>query len=415
MRFIHCSDIHLGKTIRGNQERYLDYFKAFQYVVDLTISHQCDALVIAGDLFHYGNISPSTLYDTIQVIKHLNEKGIPIIAIEGNHDRFQRRKGESWLLFMSRQGYIYLLRPTEDVSTGTISFEAFDKEKGWGGWIDIKGCKFYGLGYWISSVAEQLNRALANVSEADVGILHAGVWDFDSIEIGKISSSEFSVLSKYFRYVALGHGHKTYKILDEEGVPFGYNPGSIEIVNREEAKDKEGIVYLVNLDTNELNIEPLKVPRRPFYDLKVDVEGCTSLDEVEERCLKKAKECMEKEDDTKPPILAVSIVGKVDFNPLSIRSEKIENKLKEELNPLMVLVENHASLVRSDEVDKSYKLDDLFEKTVEKLVRENPKYKDKFKEVTSLVFQIQRKIEDKEDEDEILEYIHHQRKLIEGE
>ena len=83
MKFIHCSDVHLGKTLGGNRVRYLDYFKAFEFVVDRVVEMKVDCLVIAGDLFHHGSVDPGTLARTAEILEKLRAAGIPVAAIEG--------------------------------------------------------------------------------------------------------------------------------------------------------------------------------------------------------------------------------------------------------------------------------------------------------------------------------------------
>ncbi len=68
VRFIHTADIHLGKTYRhsGSEHiRYQDFFRTLAVIVTDALAEQVDFVLIAGDLFHTGQILPQTFARTI--------------------------------------------------------------------------------------------------------------------------------------------------------------------------------------------------------------------------------------------------------------------------------------------------------------------------------------------------------------
>ena len=74
MRFIHTSDIHLGKTYRnspGETERYEDFFRCFAGIVTDAVRQQVDFVLIGGDLFHTGQILPRTFARTVESLQPL--------------------------------------------------------------------------------------------------------------------------------------------------------------------------------------------------------------------------------------------------------------------------------------------------------------------------------------------------------
>jgi hypothetical protein len=148
-RFLHTADIHLGKTYRTSAddvERYEDFFRMFATIVADAIAEEVDFVLIAGDLFHTGQILPRTFARTIETLQPLKDAAIPCIAVEGNHDWIHRRDSISWMEALSQMGYIRLLRPTRTESGG-YCFEPFDPVSGCGGHLEIKGLNIYGLGY----------------------------------------------------------------------------------------------------------------------------------------------------------------------------------------------------------------------------------------------------------------------------
>jgi DNA repair protein SbcD/Mre11 len=414
MRFIHCSDIHLGKTLGGNRQRYLDYFRAFERVVDETLERKADALVIAGDLFHKGSISPSTLSDTVDVLKLLKDAGVPVIAIEGNHDRYHRRKDESWLLYLSRQGFLKLLRPVEDPQSGSISFSPYSEELGWGSWIQIKSHTFYGLGYWGYSTGQQLARASKNLPDkADVGILHAGVWEQDFMDLGRVTRKEFRPLSQFFRYVALGHGHARYVVDDEKGVNFAYNPGSIEVVNREEAdRGQDGLVYLVDISENPVKVEPINIKRRPYLNLKADVDGADDFQKALDMVRNYLENIEKKYRCEESPVIMLDITGRINFESSQLNPDACTELVEEIFNPVVTQVFNRTSLVRRSGryAGSAANIDEIFRNAIYDLIKENPEYAPSADVLTGMVYQIQDEVERKDmDAKEMVEFLHRER------
>ncbi|WP_238473193.1 metallophosphoesterase family protein [Desulforamulus profundi] len=87
VKFIHCSDIHLGRQRLGGKLPDSDFAQALDWIVRYTIEQKADALLIAGDLYDSPSIQPPVLQQATACLKPLQEAGVPVFAIEGNHDR----------------------------------------------------------------------------------------------------------------------------------------------------------------------------------------------------------------------------------------------------------------------------------------------------------------------------------------
>ncbi|MCV4714316.1 hypothetical protein OFC05_30060, partial [Escherichia coli] len=68
--------------------------------------------------------------------------GIPVIAIEGNHDKRSADHEHSWLRSLSRWGYLILLEP--DNIAGKIQYRQWDENERRGGYIDIGRARIFG-------------------------------------------------------------------------------------------------------------------------------------------------------------------------------------------------------------------------------------------------------------------------------
>ncbi len=97
-RFIHSADIHLDSPLSslalrdpelaeliGNATR-----RAFVNAIDLCLTEQVDALLLAGDLYDGDQTSMKTARFLAAQIRRLDEAGIRVFIIRGNHDALSR-------------------------------------------------------------------------------------------------------------------------------------------------------------------------------------------------------------------------------------------------------------------------------------------------------------------------------------
>jgi exonuclease SbcD len=87
MRLLHTSDWHLGQTLHGH-ERGWEHQRFLDWLLDVLVSHDIDALLVSGDIFDNANPSAASqhmLYRFLTAargrVPHLN-----IVLIAGNHD-----------------------------------------------------------------------------------------------------------------------------------------------------------------------------------------------------------------------------------------------------------------------------------------------------------------------------------------
>lgn len=356
MRFIHTSDIHLGKTYRtssGEAERYDDFFVCLAGIVKDAVRENVDCVLIGGDLFHVGQILPKTFARTIETLQPLKDAGIPCIAIEGNHDWIHRRDCISWMEALSEMGYIRLLRPAR-TEEGGYRFEPFDIETGCGGHVAIGDLNIYGLGYIGAQAGGHVERICEAVTtENNLLLFHVGIWSFSPVEIGNMKPEDSHRLAETFGYVALGHGHKPYIVKTPEGKPYAYNPGSPERVNFGEEKYAKGY-YLVTAEGGNFTAELKTTSPRPMVVATVNLEGAANVDDALERFVAQVKAQLP-EGDERRPLLELKLVGKVAFHPFELGRERLRLALEEVANPLHVEIKNHLSLVSSSGASEGLK------------------------------------------------------------
>lgn len=390
--FIHTADIHLGKTYRtatDEAERYEDFFRVLGTIVADAIAEKVDFVLIAGDLFHTGQILPRTFARTIETLQALKDAAIPCIAVEGNHDWIHRRDSISWMEALSQMGYIHLLRPTRTES-GDYRFEPFDYEQGTGGHIEIKGLNIYGLGY----IGTQAGNHVARICDAvttknNILLFHVGVWTFSPVEIGNMKPEEALPLSESFDYIALGHGHKPYIIATPAGRPYAYNPGSPECVNFGEEKYNKGY-YFVKVEEGQYHHEFRATSPRPMLVAAIDLDGAENADEALVRLREQMTVKLKTLNYSKQPLLEMKLIGRVRFHPFELGRERLRLVLEELCNPLHVEIKNHLSLItRETGADTEKKsLAEIERDVLRELISARSEYKGREDELVGLALAI---------------------------
>lgn len=392
MRFIHTSDIHLGKTYRtsiGEAERYDDFFRCLEGIVLDAIEAKVDFVLVGGDLFHVGQILPRTFAKTIEVLQPLKDANVPCIAIEGNHDWIHRRDSISWMEALSQMGYIKLLRPSR-TEEGGYCFDPFDAETGMGGHVEISGLNIYGLGYIGAQAGNHVERICEAVTtENNLLLFHVGIWTFSPVEIGNMKPEDSHPLAETFDYVALGHGHKPYIVATPEGKDYAYNPGSPEQVNFGEQKYDKGY-YFVSVNDSEYTVKFKATSPRPMIVATIDLDGAEDADEALLRFVEQVKSQLPETEDVRKVLLEMKLVGRVNFHPFELSRERLNISLEEITNPLHVEIKNHLSLVTHTGGEETVKksLAEIEHDVLKELIGANSEYQGREEELSKLSLQI---------------------------
>lgn len=121
MKLIHTADWHLGKLVQGvymteDQACILDQF------VEAVEKENPDAVIIAGDLYDRA-VPPVEAVDLLDktLDRIVNQLGIPVLAIAGNHDSPGRLHFGSRL--MKEKGYHIIGQLSESIQPVVLSDE----------------------------------------------------------------------------------------------------------------------------------------------------------------------------------------------------------------------------------------------------------------------------------------------------
>lgn len=85
MRFLHTSDWHVGKGLKGHN-RLDEQRDVLREIVEIARAEQVDAVLIPGDL--YDSVAPTAEAQqlVVQALVALRETGAEVVAMAGNHD-----------------------------------------------------------------------------------------------------------------------------------------------------------------------------------------------------------------------------------------------------------------------------------------------------------------------------------------
>ena len=97
MRFLHTSDWHVGRAIRG-RSRKDEHAAALDEVVGIAVGEGVDAVLVAGDVYEHRAPAPEADAVVFETFIRLHERGIRVVVIPGNHDSSLRMEALGKLL-----------------------------------------------------------------------------------------------------------------------------------------------------------------------------------------------------------------------------------------------------------------------------------------------------------------------------
>jgi DNA repair protein SbcD/Mre11 len=349
-RFLHLADIHLGFDRYESKERTKDFYLALRDALEkYAIADPVDFVVIAGDLFEHRNIQPAILNQAQLCLQLLKEAGIPVLAIEGNHDNRPYGTKTSWLRYLASWDLLILLEPGPAGSEAGL-YQPWDPESKEGGYIDL-ACGVRVLGsYWYGASAA---RAIATLAESIQGLppgpehtvmlFHHGLEGQIARYQGALRYSELLPLKAAgVDYLALGHIHKSYV---EQGWVF--NPGSVEANSVEESQYERG-VFQVEISAAGIEATLQRgYYQRPTVRLQVQARGQESVEELEELAIAAVQSAIQSHQiqPDPAPIVELRIEGQVGFDRLEFDTRKLQQRLQELSGALIFLLKYNVDSV----------------------------------------------------------------------
>lgn len=386
-RFIHASDIHLGYEQYNLAARADDFARAYFGVVDHAIDVRADFVLIGGDLFHHSHSDALTVRQAMVGLTQLRSAGIPVVAVEGNHDTTYSQKRGSWMRFLCDEEYLYLLNVRQHPN-GHRALVPFDMEDRLGSYVDLAGVRIYGLKYHGAATARLLEEVGPQIEPGPGGytilMLHAGMEGQIPYLHGGLTMSQVAPLRDRVDYLALGHIHK--RLTPDNWI---HNPGSTETNSMEEIDWDHGF-FDVQVDPAapvKHVVTPVETKGlRPFRRIRASAEGFESLDAF----VAAAEERIAAAQLPDNAVVELHLGGVAEFRRQDVPVERLRGAIETRFSPLTVRVHNAlippgpVSVKRGDHTPRA----ELERQVVEYLVRQTAEYRDSAVDWTKLILEV---------------------------
>jgi exonuclease SbcD len=391
-KFLHLSDVHLGCRRYNLEERTKDFFRSWYDVIqNHALPDRVDFMLIAGDFFDRRNIDPQTMNHALAGLQLLRDHDIPVVAIEGNHDRRDAVSDYSWMRSFSQAGFLILLEPA--LGEGQMTMTPWDEEERAGSYVDIKGARIFGS-HWYGTTANVAIPMLADALRRARGeglfhilMLHTDVEGQLNRPIPALSVEKLKELRALVDYVALGHTHKRF---DLDG--WAFNPGSLEACSIDEYREERG-AYLVEVD-DERRVTATFIKdyvQRPFQRLSFDVSGAESPEAVHEgvsEAVRREARVHDPEAGGPAPIIEIALRGHLHFKNSLLDLRRIRERALEQTGALHVMVKNQSVPVEyaaAAGLDADTSRKERERRIIEDLIARDARFRDRAPEMAALV------------------------------
>lgn len=277
--FIHAADLHLGAPFKGLRTiapAWADILleaipEAFRKIIDTALDQQVDFVVFAGDIFDNSHPSYADFSLFVSGLRQLNQAGIPVYFVTGNHDPYI-----SWdNSFAALPENAHLLGATKP------EFACFERD---GKPLALIGGRGYYTQSWPSeeNISEGISRetAMADLGVSApfmIGILHTGL----DIDMTRSPVNPKYLLKKDVDYWACGHVHQP-RILPSKEDPRIVYSGCPQ--GRDMKEEGEHGVFKVTLTTDaSAEVEFIPTAKVAWQHVMLDVSECATISEVQEK------------------------------------------------------------------------------------------------------------------------------------
>jgi exonuclease SbcD len=271
MKFVHLSDLHLGKKVNEfsmiEDQRYI-----LKEILTIINDVKPDGVIIAGDVYDRTIPSEDAMKIWDEFLISLAEKKLPVYAISGNHDSAIRFSDHSALVETTG---IHL----SPEYNGSVNHYVLEDENGL---INIYLLPFIKpatvraffpddeINDYTDACSVAINHMNVNPKERNILVAHQMIigsarCESEEVSVGGLDGVDVSVFDN-FDYVALGHLHGKQKIGRDTvrycGTPLKYSFSE---------KDHKKSVTIVNLEEKG-NITIEEIPLVPMHDMR-EIKG----------------------------------------------------------------------------------------------------------------------------------------------
>lgn len=267
MRFVHISDLHIGKRVYGfsmiEDQKYI-----LDQIFDIIIREQADGVLLAGDIYD----KPIPTAEAVQVLDafltRLADAKIQVFAISGNHDSAERLAFGSQL--MDSRG-VYLSSVYDGKVKQILLEDAYGElavhllpfvkpavvRHAW----EEEQIESYEDAVQVAISHMDVDQNRRNILVAHQFVTGAARCDSEEVLVGGLDNISAEVLEG-FDYVALGHIHSPQYVGAEQirysGTPLKYSFS--------EEKQQKSVTVVEFGAKGDVKIE--KIPLKPLRDMR---------------------------------------------------------------------------------------------------------------------------------------------------
>jgi len=243
MKIIHMADTHLGFSAysrvdsKGNNLREEKIYKGFKLAIDkITEEVHPDAVIHAGDVFHYVRPRIKSLVVFKSGLETLVANGISVIIIAGNHDAPKSQSTTSPFSLFEGMKDVFIVHK--------YKYES----------IQLQDYNFHCIPFCQNIEDYKKRFEEIHCNDKDVLVMHGLMESIRDKRLNTVGEHELSesFLRKDFRYIALGHYHGRAQITNN-----AWYSGSLEYFRFNDVFDKKKGMLSVDLDQDPIDPKPI--------------------------------------------------------------------------------------------------------------------------------------------------------------
>lgn len=300
--FLHASDLHLGQPLsrlgRGlgkDQSESLTELakKALISLVDATIQHQAEFLVLAGDIYDDADRESGAQVDFSLQLSRLEEHDIKVYIVHGNHDP----SDSTDVPVVGLPSNVHVFQPSEP--------EVIRHELKGGGHVLVAGVSFskrHEDANLAKRISDLLGKRDTRSARALIAVLHTNVGGspghlpYAPCTVGDLSNSPV-------HYWALGHVHKRRIESMGENRFWAYS-GNLQGRFAVEEGPK-GALLVPILENGVGQPSLVECDKFRFINTEIDCSSLTTLDKIKDAI----SEQIQAKAGSRLPIVSVSLTG----------------------------------------------------------------------------------------------------------
>lgn len=266
MKFLHLSDLHLGKKLHefdlSQDQEYI-----LKQILKIADEEKVDSVLIAGDIFDRTIAPVDSLKIFDDFLLSLTNRNLNVFIIAGNHDSAERLSFGNGLF---KKCSVHI----SDAYNGTVEKISLTDEFGEVNFyllpfIRPSSVKSFFPDEKIESYTDAVNAAIKkadiNFNKRNIILSHQFITgakksDSEELNVGGLDNVDASVYDG-FDYAALGHIHRVQKIIKETirycGTPLKYSFS--------EAEQTKSVTVVELKNKGDISIK--EVPLEPYRDL----------------------------------------------------------------------------------------------------------------------------------------------------